>query len=233
MVADQKFGSAHTSRKLDKLEDYLKAFSKALKNQNFYLIFFDAFAGTGDIQIASEGALLENVEDYSPFIEGSARRALQLGKAFDEYIFVEKSRAKANNLENLKRTHSSIADRISICRTDANDALSKFCRDTNWNKCRAVVFLDPYGNQVKWRTIEAIAKTGGIDLWYLFPAGLGVHRQIGKDARFMSPMRLRSTNYLVRQTGGTRSSKSRIAKICLVSARISLRLPPLAQSRSS
>jgi three-Cys-motif partner protein len=45
------------------------------------------------------------------------------------------------------------------------------------------VFLDPYGNQVKWTTIEAIAKTAGIDLWYLFPAGLGVHRQIGKDAK--------------------------------------------------
>jgi three-Cys-motif partner protein len=35
---------------------------------------------------------------------------------------------------------------------------------------------------VKWTTIEAIAKTQAIDLWYLFPAGLGVHRQIGKDA---------------------------------------------------
>ena len=42
-------------------------------------------------------------------------------------------------------------------------------------------FLDPQGNQVKWTTIEAITRTLAIDLWYLFPAGLGVHRQIGKD----------------------------------------------------
>ncbi len=34
---------------------------------------------------------------------------------------------------------------------------------------------------MKWKTIEAIAHTRAIDLWYLFPAGLGVHRQIGKD----------------------------------------------------
>jgi three-Cys-motif partner protein len=45
---------------------------------------------------------------------------------------------------------------------------------------RAVVFLDPFGNQVAWDTIKEIAATKAIDLWYLFPAGLGVNRQIGK-----------------------------------------------------
>jgi three-Cys-motif partner protein len=34
---------------------------------------------------------------------------------------------------------------------------------------------------VEWGTIETVAGTEGIDLWYLFPAGLGVHRQIGRD----------------------------------------------------
>ncbi len=43
---------------------------------------------------------------------------------------------------------------------------------------RALVFLDPFGNQVNWNTLEAIAATRKIDLWYLFPAGLGVARQI-------------------------------------------------------
>lgn len=183
MAVNQRFGSAHTAEKLEKLEGYLRVFSTALKDKDFYLVFFDAFAGTGDIQIASEGVLLESVDDYSPFIEGSARRALQLGAAFDEYIFVEKSRAKTSALEDLKQTYSPIADRISIRCADANEALLKFCRETNWNRYRAVVFLDPYGNQVKWTTIEAIANTGAIDLWYLFPAGLGVYRQISKDAK--------------------------------------------------
>lgn len=183
MPAQHRFGSAHTAKKLAKLEAYLKAYSTALKHQGFRLVFFDAFAGTGDIQIGSDGALLESVDDYTPFIQGSARRALQLGSAFDEYVFVERSRAKAKALERLKQTYPAVADRISIRCADANEALLKFCKETDWNKCRAVVFLDPYGNQVKWTTIEAIAGTGGIDLWYLFPAGLGVHRQIGKDAK--------------------------------------------------
>lgn len=183
MVTRQKFGSAHTAQKLGKLEDYLKAYSTALRHQEFHLVFFDAFAGTGDIEIGSGGALLESVDDYSPFIQGSAHRALKLGTAFDEYVFVEKSRTNVRALEGLKGTYPTIADRISILCADANQALLEFCAETDWSRCRAVVFLDPYGNQVKWTTIEAIAKTNAIDLWYLFPAGLGVHRQISRDAK--------------------------------------------------
>ena len=33
------------------------------------------------------------------------------------------------------------------------------------------LFLDPYGMQVEWATIESIAHTQAIDLWLLFSAG--------------------------------------------------------------
>ncbi|MCF6197238.1 MAG: hypothetical protein L3J50_11115, partial [Emcibacter sp.] len=41
--------------------------------------------------------------------------------------------------------------------------------------------LDPFGSQVEWKTIEVIASTQALDLWYLFPAGAGVFRQISND----------------------------------------------------
>ena len=41
--------------------------------------------------------------------------------------------------------------------------------DKDWSLHRAVLFLDPYGMQVEWATIEAVAKTKAIDLWLLFP----------------------------------------------------------------
>lgn len=41
-----------------------------------------------------------------------------------------------------------------------------------------MIFLDPFGNQVGWETLRLIAGTQKVDLWYLFPAGLGVVRQI-------------------------------------------------------
>jgi three-Cys-motif partner protein len=52
---------------------------------------------------------------------------------------------------------------------DANTALCEWCKQRDWSKERAVVFLDPYGMQVEWNTITTLASTKGIDLWYLFP----------------------------------------------------------------
>ena len=114
---------------------------------------------------------------------GSAQRALGLKDSFGEYIFVEKKRGKTKELERLKSEYPDKADRIKIVNEDANSALQKFCAERDWKKCRAVVFLGPFGNQVEWATIEAIARTKRIDLWYLFPAGLGVHRQISRQAQ--------------------------------------------------
>ena len=37
--------------------------------------------------------------------------------------------------------------------------------------------------QVEWTTIEVIAKTKAIDLWILFPLGIGVNRLLKKDGK--------------------------------------------------
>src|SRR5581483_9947548 len=55
-------------------------------------------------------------------------------------------------------------------------------KNKNWSSHRAVLFLDPYGMQVEWRTIEAIAATKAIDLWLLFPLGIGVNRLLTKSS---------------------------------------------------
>jgi three-Cys-motif partner protein len=183
-MAKQRFGGDHTVLKLEKLESYLNVYTQALSKQNFRLVFFDAFAGTGDIVISEADQKQHQLftqDDYQSFILGSAQRALGLENPFHEYIFVEKSRGKALHLEQLKAKFPKLAKRITIKKGDGNDELEAFCINTNWASTRAVVFLDPFGNQVNWATIQAIAKTQAIDLWYLFPAGLGVYRQIGGD----------------------------------------------------
>ncbi len=45
------------------------------------------------------------------------------------------------------------------------------------------MFLNPYGMQVKWETIEAIAETQAIDLWLLFPLGVAVNRLLRNDGQ--------------------------------------------------
>ena len=183
-MAQEAFGGAHTAKKLAKLEAYLKAYLDVFKNQSWVnTIYFDAFAGTGNVPTAAGNTSLPLDDDGKAFIVGSAQRALGLKSSFSEYIFVEEKRGKTKELEQLKSEYPDKADRIKIVNEDANSALQSFCAKRDWKKCRAVVFLDPFGNQVEWATIEAIANTKRVDLWYLFPAGLGVHRQISRKAQ--------------------------------------------------
>lgn len=44
-----------------------------------------------------------------------------------------------------------------------------------------MVFLDPYGMQVEWQTVEAIAHTHAIDMWLLFPLGQAVNRLLTRN----------------------------------------------------
>jgi three-Cys-motif partner protein len=59
-----------------------------------------------------------------------------------------------------------------------------------------VLFLDPYGMQVEWQTLEAIAKTQAIDLWVLFPFGIGVNRLLTTSGDIPEAWRHRLTSLL-------------------------------------
>jgi three-Cys-motif partner protein len=115
-------------------------------------------------------------------LEGSARRALHIHPPFTRYVFVEKMRGKAKELQQPSAEFPDLATRVEVIEGDANSELISFCNRTNWRSSRAVVFLDPFGNQVRWETIAAVAACP-IDLWYLFPSHLGVARQINRDGR--------------------------------------------------
>lgn len=49
----------------------------------------------------------------------------------------------------------------------------------------------PYGMQVEWKTIEAIAATKAIDLWVLFPLGIGVNRLLTRSGEIPESWRRR------------------------------------------
>ena len=48
------FGGSWTIEKLDILESYLDAYTTVLKNQPFKLMYIDAFAGTGRIELSMQ-----------------------------------------------------------------------------------------------------------------------------------------------------------------------------------
>jgi three-Cys-motif partner protein len=77
----------------------------------------------------------------------------------------------------------ALASDIVIINADSNAYLRDICENRRWDRNRAVLFLDPFGMQVTWDTMKAIAKTKAIDLWILFPLGIGVNRLLRRDAK--------------------------------------------------
>jgi three-Cys-motif partner protein len=191
-MAKHVFGGDWTSDKLERVRKYLCAYTTIFKNNPraayFTTIYVDAFAGTGE-RVESAGhrpkaaAVLddEDLADADALQKGSARIALEVDPPFDQFLFIERSAKRVKELEKLR---SEFPDRhavIQIEQGDANDVLQQWCQKTDWQRHRAVVFLDPYGMQVDWATIEAIAATQAIDLWILFPLGMAVNRLLTKN----------------------------------------------------
>lgn len=176
------FGGSWTQEKLDKVGEYLERYTTALKNQPFDLVYIDAFAGTGyrtsqeDRPGVGDLFSLSEMPDMIELMKGSARIALEIEPPFDRYIFIEKNRKRFEALKELETDVPDKSNRMEFRNEEANAAIIDICRTTNWRKNRAVMFLDPYGMQVNWETIEAIAATKSVDLWYLFPAGMGIVR---------------------------------------------------------
>ncbi len=178
----QRFGGPWTEDKLRRVEAYLLAYATALKDQPFDLMYVDAFAGTGfrsKSQRDTQPSLaLEEFRDTDEYAKGSARLALEVEPPFDRYVFIEKNRRAFGELTKIIDDYPQRASAVSFLNKDANGALTEICDQTNWWRTRAVVFLDPYGMQVDWSMIERLAATEAIDLWYLFPAYIGVGRMI-------------------------------------------------------
>ena len=160
------FGGAWTTQKLEILSRCLDAYTTALKNQGFNLIYVDAFAGAGTWSPDSTYEIA-NYGEYRAMVDGSATIALNIAdKSFDRLIFIEKNEGRSTSLRALRVNYPGRS--IEVFSDDANVALPRFCERMG-DFDRAVVFLDPFATQVNWSTVEAVAETGKIDCWILFP----------------------------------------------------------------
>lgn len=182
--SQQNFGGDWTTEKLERVRKYLKAYATIMKDWNFRFAYIDAFAGTGyrtDRQDTNPDELMfpEIAEqEVQRFLDGSARIALQVQPKFQNYILIEKDDNRFAELQKLKVEFPS--DDIELIQSDANEYLNDLC-GKDWRRHRAVLFLDPYGMEVEWQTVTAIANTQAIDLWILFPLGIAVNRLLKRD----------------------------------------------------
>ena len=146
-----------------------------MKNQRFAKWYIDAFAGTGErneveaARIAGRLLFGDDTNEIEEVKDGSARIALGIDPPFDRYIFIDRAPRHTEALKALREEFP--ARTIDVQIGDANQVLKDLCRSINWHNTRAAVFIDPYGMQVNWSTLESLAATKAVDIALLYPTG--------------------------------------------------------------
>lgn len=135
------------------------------------LLYFDGFAGSGDIQTK---------DDDLDLLEGVATRVLSLTepRGFDLFYFVEKDGNKAVKLRKYIENKFPGIRQKYVSYADCNEKLIKlasFLKKEENRNYRGVVFIDPFGMQVKWESLKELEGLH-IDLWILVPTGAAVNR---------------------------------------------------------
>ena len=177
--------------KLKALEDYIRAYNRALKNKPFKRIYIDAFAGSpiSRIRLSEDPANSEptpffedeqTATEQEKFVSGSPVRALNCSPGFHHHYFFDLDETRAQTLQ-LLVSESGRTD-VEVRVGDCNPLLRRLAGKLNaWN-LRGFAFLDPYGAHLEWRTLEALAKTGKIEVLINFPVAMAINRLIVKSA---------------------------------------------------
>lgn len=199
VVSDHFFGNSSTDLKLQVIDEYLNAYTQALRNKFGQLWYIDAFAGTGTRTVThGPSANLFDQAAREAFREqrrGSARIAIDANPAFDRLIFIDQKRGHVKALEALKAENP--ARSIDVVRGDCNLIIPAELARQKWGGKRAVMFLDPYGLNVDWTTLEAIRQTNAIDVWYL----VNINAILRQAARSRSAVDINKQKRLTRMFG--------------------------------
>jgi len=201
------------AEKLACLERYLSAYTTILRKQSEWCrgyYYIDAFAGAGRAKLRKQLRPhgedrqlplvnfpdLENDEEAAEYVNGSPRVSLGIPYPFTHYFFIEQDLRRIRELEKLK-TEFGDARNISIIKGDANQALKRtfLSSKINWNHYRGIVFLDPFGLQVPWDTIELIAQTKALEAIINFPVGMAIQRLLPRSGELTDRQRNLLTRY--------------------------------------
>lgn len=148
--------------KLLLLRKYLHAYTLIMQGQKWCqngYYYIDAFAGTGK----------PRARDEERYVDGSPRVALTLQYPFRSYIFVEKKPWRVQRLRALQEefTNRDIRIEEGDCNIIIRTKVTPLIRYEHYN--RGLIFLDPFGMDVEWLTIQEIADTRALEIFVNFP----------------------------------------------------------------
>jgi three-Cys-motif partner protein len=174
------------AEKLNALETYLDFYNTALKNQPFERVYIDAFAGS--LRSKVRGSDLppepspffdeeEALEARAEFIIGSPVRALGLDPGFHRHHFFDLDESRVDKLRELCVGRNDVTIEVGDC----NPMIRDLCQQLSDRNVRGVAFLDPYGAHVEWETLEALARTGTMEVIINFPVAMAINRMITRS----------------------------------------------------
>lgn len=187
------WGGTWTERKLDAFEKYVKAYLTIMnKNPYWKTIYYDGFAGSGERrpkvnqELMSQLAIVESEESV---YQGAAERLLRLPdkSRFHWYYFIDKDAEASAALEKKLGFVDPVLKKKLVFRNgDSNEQLLILAKMMHRNQAYAsLVFLDPFGMQVRWESIEALRDTH-TDIWILIPTGVIVNRLLDRKGELKS-----------------------------------------------
>jgi three-Cys-motif partner protein len=180
--SDSKWGGPWTERKLNAFCKYVKSYLLIMKEYPYWqTIYFDGFAGSGEkkkIERSEFYKQLELTEEEERGYKGSAERVIGIDDslAFNFYYFADTDKDSLTQLETkLRALPSSQGKELIFKHGDANHWIQALSEAMKSKQYAALVFLDPFGMQIDWKSIEALKDTRS-DIWILLPTGIIVNR---------------------------------------------------------
>jgi three-Cys-motif partner protein len=187
------WGNSWTENKLNAFAKYVNAYLTIMDNNKmkygWKTIYFDGFAGSGDLNkkgtptpTETNDSLLLDLgidETEAKVYKGAAERVLNIRKKFDYYYFIDLNK---NSLEKLqeKLKPYKMDYGLHFREGDANDNIRKMAEALKkYKKLKALVLLDPFGMQINWESIELLKETAS-DVWILIPSGVIINRLLDK-----------------------------------------------------
>lgn len=176
-----------STEKLSILGKYLRAYAVIMHSQRRQhqwparIHYIDGFAGAG-IALAPNGEHEDPAREAEvlAYLEGSPLKALYCVPPFDRLWFIELKATRAVYLRSLLRERNA-SDRSEVIIGDANVKVAQLIIDEVAANEHGIAFLDPYGLELRWETVEALATARRFDVFINFSL-MGIFRNLPRDA---------------------------------------------------
>lgn len=194
---NQDWGGSWTVKKLDAFEKYVNAYLSIMEINSYWkTIYFDGFAGSGEVQKRNNKELIEQlylIEEEQNVYRGAAERVVSLDKKFSYYYFIEKNdsareKLKIKLIEKAPNLESCLVFKESECNSQLDELATVLQKS---KKYASLIFLDPFGMQIDWSTIAKLEGTRS-DIWILIPTGVIVNRLLDKKGELKNISKLES-----------------------------------------